>query len=188
MDEAREMEWSRAHDVVVGVAVFAKNADDLFTLTPVRRLQMLRVAQTKMTMADLAAVGGVRRLRGLSLRNSTLGDERVRDLLRAVSMPDLEELDLTGCDLGNQALAALSTADLPRLGLPECRGADQTGCVLSWQTFAEPADRHALRIAVISLGGELAFGLCSDPQAIGELTRLAEAFEEAVVELEEAVA
>lgn len=32
------------------------------------------------------------------------------------------------------------TADLPALGLPECRAADQAGCVLSWQSFAEPAD------------------------------------------------
>ena len=32
------------------------------------------------------------------------------------------------------------TADLPALGLPECGAADQAGCVLSWQSFAEPAD------------------------------------------------
>lgn len=32
------------------------------------------------------------------------------------------------------------TADLPRLGLPECSRADQTGCLLSWQSFGEPAD------------------------------------------------
>lgn len=32
------------------------------------------------------------------------------------------------------------TADLPALGLPECRTAGQTGCILSWQSFAEPAD------------------------------------------------
>lgn len=32
------------------------------------------------------------------------------------------------------------TADLPRLGLAECVRADQTGCLLSWQTFGEPAD------------------------------------------------
>jgi len=32
------------------------------------------------------------------------------------------------------------TADLPALGLPECRTVDQTGCILSWQSFAEPAD------------------------------------------------
>lgn len=30
--------------------------------------------------------------------------------------------------------------DLPRLGLPACAGADQRGCILSWQSFAEPAD------------------------------------------------
>ena len=33
-----------------------------------------------------------------------------------------------------------STADLPLLGLPECTRADQAGCILSWESFAEPAD------------------------------------------------
>ncbi len=32
------------------------------------------------------------------------------------------------------------TVDLPALGLPECGTADQAGCLLSWQSFAEPAD------------------------------------------------
>ena len=32
------------------------------------------------------------------------------------------------------------TVDLPTLGLPECKTADQAGCLLSWQSFAEPAD------------------------------------------------
>jgi hypothetical protein len=32
------------------------------------------------------------------------------------------------------------TADLPRLGLPECASGTQTRCLLSWVTFAEPAD------------------------------------------------
>lgn len=32
------------------------------------------------------------------------------------------------------------TADLPKLGLPECTKPDQTGCILSWQSFGEPAD------------------------------------------------
>ena len=32
------------------------------------------------------------------------------------------------------------TNDLPALGLPECMTADQTNCILSWQSFAEPAD------------------------------------------------
>ncbi|TPG12652.1 DUF3089 domain-containing protein [Sphingomonas oligophenolica] len=30
--------------------------------------------------------------------------------------------------------------DLPALGLPECTAADQAGCILSWQSFATPAD------------------------------------------------
>ncbi len=32
------------------------------------------------------------------------------------------------------------TADLPSLGLPACERAGQSGCILSWQSFAEPAD------------------------------------------------
>ncbi|HYJ82231.1 MAG TPA: DUF3089 domain-containing protein [Allosphingosinicella sp.] len=31
-------------------------------------------------------------------------------------------------------------ADLPSLGLPACERRDQAGCVVSWQSFAEPAD------------------------------------------------
>jgi hypothetical protein len=32
------------------------------------------------------------------------------------------------------------TADLPWLGLPACETAEESGCVLAWQSFAEPAD------------------------------------------------
>jgi hypothetical protein len=32
------------------------------------------------------------------------------------------------------------TADLPGLGLPACERAEQAGCILSWQSFGEPAD------------------------------------------------
>ena len=31
-------------------------------------------------------------------------------------------------------------ADLPALGLPACATPDQTGCVMSWQSYAEPAE------------------------------------------------
>ena len=33
-----------------------------------------------------------------------------------------------------------TTADLPGLGLPGCEAAGQAGCILSWQSFGEPAD------------------------------------------------
>lgn len=36
------------------------------------------------------------------------------------------------------------TADLPRMGLPACAGPDQPGCILSWQSFADPADPSLL--------------------------------------------
>jgi WS/DGAT/MGAT family acyltransferase len=54
-------------------------------------------------------------------------------------------------------------------------------------SFAEPADRHALRVSIVSLGGELAFGLCSDPDAISNLDVLRGAFAESIAELEGAV-
>jgi WS/DGAT/MGAT family acyltransferase len=54
-------------------------------------------------------------------------------------------------------------------------------------SFAEPADRHALRVSVISLGGELAFGLCSDPDAISDLEGLRRSLADSTAELEVAV-
>lgn len=35
-------------------------------------------------------------------------------------------------------------ADIPALGLPACSGPEATGCILSWQSFAEPAEPEAL--------------------------------------------
>lgn len=37
------------------------------------------------------------------------------------------------------------TADLPALGLPPCTTPAQAGCLLSWQSFAEPADTGYVR-------------------------------------------
>lgn len=34
--------------------------------------------------------------------------------------------------------------DLPALGLPACEAPGQPGCILSWQSFAEPADPHQI--------------------------------------------
>lgn len=39
------------------------------------------------------------------------------------------------------------TADLPALGLPACARADQAGCLMSWQSFARPADYAPVREA-----------------------------------------
>ena len=36
------------------------------------------------------------------------------------------------------------SADLPALGLPACERRDQARCLLSWQSFAEPADAQAI--------------------------------------------
>ncbi len=63
------------------------------------------------------------------------------------------------------------SADLPALGLPGCTGPEQTGCVLSWQSYAEPAgygDSMQLFEALPGLTGKSRKGdryLCTNPIA-----------------------
>jgi hypothetical protein len=44
-------------------------------------------------------------------------------------------------------------------------------------SLAEIGERHALRIAVVSLGGQLNFGFCSDPAIVSDLDLLAHGVE-----------
>jgi hypothetical protein len=59
--------------------------------------------------------------------------------------------------------------DLPAMGLPACETPDQPGCVVSWLSFAEPADNHMLRDAYADrtgLDGKPVRGsafLCTNP-------------------------
>jgi hypothetical protein len=41
------------------------------------------------------------------------------------------------------------TADMPEMGLPACAGPDDTGCIMAWQSFAEPAEYDRI-VAVYS--------------------------------------
>jgi diacylglycerol O-acyltransferase / wax synthase len=79
---------------------------------------------------------------------------------------------------------ALSVSNVPG---PRQRPLILGHAVEQFSSFAEPADRHALRISIVSLGGELAFGLCSDPEAISGLDGLRGALAESIGELEVAV-
>ncbi|WP_419826280.1 DUF3089 domain-containing protein [Sphingomonas sp.] len=60
-------------------------------------------------------------------------------------------------------------SDLPALGLPACVAPADTGCVLSWQSFAEPAEASQLRVryeATPGLTGHSRKGtppLCTNP-------------------------
>jgi hypothetical protein len=65
----------------------------------------------------------------------------------ALHLERLLQERVAGTPLARRVVAAYvvgwpisATADLPRLGLPACARADQTGCILSWQSFGEPAD------------------------------------------------
>jgi diacylglycerol O-acyltransferase len=80
---------------------------------------------------------------------------------------------------------ALSVSNVPG---PRQRAVILGHSVEQFCSFAEPADRHALRVSVVSLAGELAFGLCSDPEAIKDLDGLRTALTDSIAELEEAEA
>jgi WS/DGAT/MGAT family acyltransferase len=79
---------------------------------------------------------------------------------------------------------ALSVSNVPG---PRQRPVVLGHAIEQFSSFAEPADRHALRISIVSLGGELAFGLCSDPEAISDLDGLRGALADSIAELEVAV-
>lgn len=44
-------------------------------------------------------------------------------------------------------------ADLPAMGLPACSAPDQTGCILSWQSFRDPANTDLIEDAWIGTKG-----------------------------------
>ena len=79
---------------------------------------------------------------------------------------------------------ALSVSNVPG---PRERPLILEHAVEQFCSFAEPADRHALRLSVVSLGGELAFGLCSDPEAISDLDGLRGDLADSLAELEGSV-
>ena len=61
------------------------------------------------------------------------------------------------------------------------------GEVSDLHSIAEPADRHALRVSAVSLDGTMHIALCTDPEALTGLDRLATGIEESVAELLERV-
>jgi diacylglycerol O-acyltransferase / wax synthase len=79
---------------------------------------------------------------------------------------------------------ALSVSNVPG---PRRRAVILGHAVEQFCSFAEPADRHALRVSIVSMEGELAFGLCSDPDAISNLDGLRGALADSISELEGAV-
>jgi diacylglycerol O-acyltransferase / wax synthase len=57
------------------------------------------------------------------------------------------------------------------------------GRVAELCSIAEPADRHALRVSVLSCAGTMHFGLCTDPDALAGVSDLAAGIDAAVDEL-----
>jgi WS/DGAT/MGAT family acyltransferase len=57
--------------------------------------------------------------------------------------------------------------------------------IVEMYSMAEPAERHALRVSAISCGGEMGFGMCTDPTVLDGLEHFAAGLEDALVELGE---
>lgn len=76
---------------------------------------------------------------------------------------------------------ALSVSNVPGpRGESSVLGRAASGLV----TLAEPADRHAVRIAIISIGDRITFGICSDPQAVEGTELIANGITDALDQLE----
>lgn len=60
------------------------------------------------------------------------------------------------------------------------------GAVTGLYSVAEVADRHPLRVAAVSLGGVMYFGLCADPGVVHDVGRLAGGVEATVAAMAEA--
>ena len=56
-----------------------------------------------------------------------------------------------------------ATADLPFLGLPACERQDQAGCVLSWQSFGEPADPSLITDVYDATSGKTGIARAGSP-------------------------
>jgi hypothetical protein len=70
----------------------------------------------------------------------------------ALHLLRLLEDEVAGTPLAARVVAAYAvgwpvstTADLPALGLPACAARDAAGCILSWQSFAEPAEPKVIQ-------------------------------------------
>lgn len=116
-DITRDVTFRRGfvEDIRLGVRQFMDHAEELFSLTPIRKAQLLRVNQSKLSMEAIATSPHVRRLRGISLSGSELGEEPLAAFLGALESDALEELDLARSGLVRQGLTALASARLPRL-------------------------------------------------------------------------
>ena len=75
--------------------------------------------------------------------------------------------EIAGTPLADRVVAAYAigwpvsiTADLPALGLPACTRRGQPGCVLSWQSYGEPADPQ-----LVDKAFDAGVGLTGQPRA-----------------------
>jgi diacylglycerol O-acyltransferase / wax synthase len=97
-------------------------------------------------------------------------DELLRELGRA--SPRLARFCGRLGDSPRRFAVSVSNVPGPRVA-PTVRGSTVVGL----HSLAEIGERHALRVAVVSLAGHLCFGFCADPAVVEDVTAMAEGVE-----------
>jgi diacylglycerol O-acyltransferase / wax synthase len=105
----------------------------------------------------------------------------------------LHDLARISPSLERRAQRRLMSPDMFTLAVSNVRGPDGPLWVLGkplagFYSLADIADRHALRVTVISTAGRLSFGLCADADAVDRLELVAEGIEGELEALLERVA
>jgi diacylglycerol O-acyltransferase len=125
----------------------------------------------------------IARLEAINAQTTTRkshGDaEELYDLFHALSR--FKHLDSAAEHLaGGPREFSLSISNVPG---PSCELSVAGRPVQHLFSVAEPADRHALRASAISCAGTIGIGLCSDPEAVSGVDRLAADIDHALAEL-----
>jgi diacylglycerol O-acyltransferase / wax synthase len=137
------------------------NRDSFFTL--------------ELPLGDADAVGRLAAVRAATAERKACHDAETLDVLMrdlARVSPQLEHF----CRRleASPRTFALNVSNVPGPARPVTVLGAPVDAVYS---LAEIGERHALRIAVVSLGGQLNFGFCSDPAIVGDLEQLARGVE-----------
>ncbi len=150
--------------LALGVRQFMGHAEELFRLAPAQDVKLLRLMQSTLKPAELAASPHLGRLRSLDLNGSQLRNADLAALLSSPHLGNLRALRIGGNDVGKSALKALvRPGGLP--GLKELSlensvvGADLRALLVK----APPFRLEVLDLTSISLNREAVTALAGWP-------------------------
>ena len=121
----------------LGARQFLTHAEELFHLAPIRHLKLLRLPQMKQGPKEVAACPHLGNLRSLDLDNSTLGDQKLQQLLTSPHLHGLTALSLRGTQAGTRLLNLLLSGRFRNLRILNLSG-NPLGNQLDRLTVGQP--------------------------------------------------